>query len=237
MNIVVITGTPVKGVTHQLKEIFTGTVRDGNDVTEFTLPKDLPEFCCGCKTCFFKGEDKCPHAAYTVPIWNAMIAADLIVFAYPVYALRAPGSIKALLDHYCVHWTVHRPKEEMRTKRVAILTNSIGAPNGAAQKDVATSASWWGVPDVQKLGFGLMEDVFWEKISDKRRADMTEKIERFAKRCMKPINTGSLKVRFFFWMSKKMHQSGYRKELASGVTPMLDNQYWAEKSWITGLPS
>jgi multimeric flavodoxin WrbA len=42
-----------------------------------------------------------------------MTDVDLIVFAYPVYALRAPGQVKALLDHFAVHWMVHRPKSEM----------------------------------------------------------------------------------------------------------------------------
>jgi len=234
VKIVIINGTAVKGCTYQLKEIFLSAVKDGNEVTEFTLPKELPEFCCGCKNCFFKGEEACPHAAYTLPIWNAIMQSDIIVFTYPVYALRAPGSIKALLDHFCVHWIVHRPKEEMFSKRVAILTNSIGAPNGSAQKDVATSFSWLGVSDIKKLGFGLMEDVFWDKISEKRRAKMQKKTERFANKCLRPIKKGSLKVKAFFMISKMMHQSGYKKELAQGKVPLLDNQYWVEKGWIKG---
>jgi len=234
MRIVIINGTGVKGCTYQLKEIFLNAVKHGNEITEFTLPKELPEFCCGCKNCFFKGEETCPHAEYTLPIWNAIMQSDLIFFTYPVYALRAPGSIKALLDHFCVHWIVHRPKEEMFSKRVAILTNSIGAPNGAAQKDVATSFSWLGVSDIKKLGFGLMEDVFWDKISEKRRAKMKEKVERFAKKCLLPVRKGSLKVKAFFFISKIMHQSGYKKELAQGKEPLLDNQYWVQKGWIRG---
>lgn len=232
MKVVVINGTPVKGCTHQLKESFVNAISDGNEIPEFTLPRDMPELCCGCKNCFFKGEETCPHAAYTMPIWNAIMEADLIVFAYPVYALRAPGSIKALLDHFCVHWMVHRPKMAMRTKRVAILTNSIGAPNGAAQKDVATSFTWLGVSDIKKLGFGLMEGVAWDEISKSRRASMQRKTWRFAQACLKPIKKGSLKVSVFFAMSRLMHQGGYRAELAQGKTPFLDNQYWAEQGWI-----
>lgn len=232
MRIVIINGTPVKGCTYQLKEIFLNAVKDGNEITEFTLPKDLPELCCGCKNCFFKGEETCPHAQYTMPIWSVVMQADLIVFAYPVYALRAPGSVKNLLDHMCVHWLVHRPEEAMRSKRVAILTNSIGAPNGSAQKDVKTSATWLGVCDIKKLGFGLMEGVVWDEISEKRRAKMQYKTEQFAKNCLKPINTRSLKVSAFFTVCKTMHQHGYKNALAKGETPALDDQHWAKKSWI-----
>lgn len=42
-----------------------------------------------------------------MPVWNAVLAADLLVFAYPVYALRVPGQMKSLLDHFACHWMVH----------------------------------------------------------------------------------------------------------------------------------
>ncbi len=135
MKIVVVNGTPLKGVTYHMKEMFLEPLREGNEITEFQ-PKDMPPFCVGCKNCFFRGEQLCPHADKTMPIWEAMLAADLLVFAYPVYALRAPASVKSLLDHFCVHWMVHRPDERMFSKTAVILTNSVGAPNGSAQKDV-----------------------------------------------------------------------------------------------------
>lgn len=86
-----------------------------------------------------------------------MLKADLLVFAAPVYALRTPGQMKALLDHFCCHWMVHRPDKAMFTKCAVILTNSIGASNREAQKDIATSLQWLGISDVRCLGFGLME--------------------------------------------------------------------------------
>ncbi len=161
------------------------------------------------------------------------MASDLLVFVYPVYALRAPAAIKSLLDHFCVHWIVHRPKKEMFLKRAAILTNSIGAPNGAAQKDVATSLSWMGVSDIRKLGFCLMEGVLWEELSPERREKMKRRTERFARGCAKRLKKSwSLKIKAFFAMSRRMLQSGYRKDLAGGKTPFLDNQYWAAEGWI-----
>ena len=49
-----------------------------------------------------------------------------------------PGQLKALLDHFGCHWIAHRPKKAMFTKTAIVLTQSIGAPNKAAQKDVTT---------------------------------------------------------------------------------------------------
>ena len=113
MRIVAITGTNVKGCTHAMMDLFLDTLRAGNTVESFTLPNDGPPYCIGCKNCFLQGEEHCPHAAQVMPIWNAMLGADLIVLAYPVYALRAPAQVKALLDHLCAHWIVHRPKPDM----------------------------------------------------------------------------------------------------------------------------
>ncbi len=161
MNIVVINGTEVKGCTYRIKELFLSVLRDNNQLEEFYLPGDMPHFCEGCKVCFYKDENLCPHASYVRPIWNSILAADLLVFATPVYSMRIPGQLKALLDHFSCHWLVHRPDKAMFSKRAVILTNSIGAPNRPAQKDIITSLNWLGVSDVQCLGFGLMEGVIW----------------------------------------------------------------------------
>ncbi len=132
MKIVVINGTEIKGCTYHIKETFLSILKDENDIMEYYLPKDLPHFCTGCKKCFFKDENLCLHASFTMPIWNAILEADLLVFASPVYALRIPAQMKTVLDHFCCHWMVHRPDKKMFTKRAVILTNSIGAPNSPA---------------------------------------------------------------------------------------------------------
>ena len=91
-----------------MKEMFLENFDNSHEVVQY-YPKDMPEFCIGCKNCFMRGENLCPHFEKVSPIWNSILSAYLIVFAYPVYALRAPASIKSLLDHLCVHWMVHRP--------------------------------------------------------------------------------------------------------------------------------
>lgn len=229
MKIVVINGTEVKGCTYQIKEAFLDPLRPNHEIQEFTLPKDLPYFCCGCKTCFFKSEKNCPHAAYVLPLWDAMLSAELLVFTSPVYALRASGQMKALLDHLCVHWMVHRPEERMFTKKAVILTNAIGVLNGGAQKDMATSLSWLGVSDIKKLGIGLMEGVIWKDLSEKRKKSITDKVKRLSKRYQKPYKSKKgLVVTAKFLLCKIMHQS-----IAKTESPLsADNQHWLDKGWI-----
>lgn len=203
MKITVITGTMVKGCTYRIKELFLENLRDGNDITEFYLPRDMPEFCTGCKTCFFKDERLCPHAKYVLPIWEAIMDADLLVFTTPVYALRASGQMKALLDHFCVHWLVHRPEEKMWNKKAVILTNAVGFFNSGAQNDIATSLLWLGISDVKKLGVGLMEGVIWGELSEKRRKTIEAKAKKLALRYKKPYNSHKgIKVRALFAVTK-----------------------------------
>lgn len=229
MKITVINGTEIKGCTYQIKESFLEELRYGNDITEFYLPKDLPYFCCGCKTCFLKSEQLCPHAEYVEKIWKSILESDLLVFASPVYALRTTAQMKSLLDHLCVHWLVHRPDDRMFLKKAVILTNAIGIFNGGAQKDISTSLTWLGVSDISKLGIGLMESVFWNELSDKRRRIITEKTKRLAKKYKNnyAVHKG-LKVKLLFAVTKKMHQAVAKKEKKLSA----DNEHWVNKGWI-----
>ena len=183
MNIVAITGTNVNGCTQRMMDLFLTNLGQGHTIRSFVLPKDGPPYCLGCKTCFLKDEALCPHADTVLPIWDAMLWADLIVFAYPVYALRAPAQVKALLDHLCSHWFVHRPKPEMFGKRAVIIAQAIGKLNRGAIADVSTSLKWLGVSAIRTLNIGLMGDVFWEKLSQKRRDSITRKLTRLAAHC------------------------------------------------------
>jgi multimeric flavodoxin WrbA len=229
MRIVVINGTPYRGVTHHIKESFLRTLREGNEIAEF-YPADLPGFCVGCKNCFLRGEEKCPHVQKTEVVWQAFRAADLLVFAYPVYAMRAPASIKSLLDHLCVHWMVHRPDPVVFTKTAVILTNSVGAPNGAAQKDVKTSLTWMGVSKIHIYGIGMMGDIDVTKMSPRHKSVIKKRTERLAARVVdcQPRTRRSLKVGGLFAFCKWQHQMGLKSE----TRPSLDNAHYLNHGWI-----
>lgn len=185
----------------------------------------------GCKNCFTNGEDKCPHYSEVNPIWNAFLEADLLVFAYPVYALRAPASIKSLLDHFCVHWMVHRPDPTFFAKIAVIITNSVGAPNGSAQKDVSTSMSWMGISNIHTCGAGMMGDIIVEKMTTKHKDMLTKKMQKLASKIcnVAPIKRKSLVVSLKFFMCKHMH----KMVLKSEIEPCLDNKHYIENGWIS----
>ena len=229
MKITVINGTPAKGVTYLMKESFLSHLRSGNEITEF-YPKDLPPFCVGCKNCFLRGEDTCPHASVMAPIRNSIMEADLLVFAYPVYVLRAPASIKSLLDHMGVHWTVHRPEPAMFKKTAVIITNSVGAPNGSAQKDVITSLQWMGVSKIYTCGAPMMGDIFVDTMTTKHRKMLHSKMHSLASKVkdVRPCRRMSLKVGMLFQMAKAQHAMVLKSE----TEPSLDNAHYIKHGWL-----
>lgn len=231
MKCVVINGTQVKGCTYHLKELFLNEVKPTH-CTEFYLPMDAPGYCTGCKRCFTEHESLCPHFEKVEPIRKAMLEAELIVFAYPVYVMRSPGHVKSLLDHLGVNWLVHRPEPAMFHKTAVIITQSIGAPNGAAQKDVKTSLHWLGVPVVKRIGFGMIEGVLWDEISQERKQKFERKMRRFAQkfRSISPRKK-TMRTKLYFSMCRKM-QRDVLKKLPEGQKPYADSQYWIDQGWI-----
>lgn len=227
--ITVIMGTEIKGCTYHLKEAFIEDLGE-HQIKEFVLPKDQPHFCIGCKRCFLEGEEYCPHYEWVSPIFQSILESDLILFAYPVYALRAPGQVKALLDHFCYNWVIHRPKKEFFTKKIAILTQSIGGPNGPAQKDVSTSMNWMGNSNIRKLGFGLMEGIDWDKLSHQRKESMIKKVKGFAEYYKNTMgNRRGVKGKVLFNLGKSLRKNVIKTE----ETRSYDSQYWLDQGWIS----
>lgn len=231
MKMVIINGTSVKGVTDFMKNEYLNYFRENNEIIQF-YPNDFPPFCTGCKSCFLRGEDKCPHYDKVEPIWNALIKADMLVFAYPIYALRAPASIKSLLDHLCVHWMVHRPEPEFFKKTAVIITNSVGAPNDSAQKDVKTSLNWMGLSRVYTCGAPMMGDIFLDEMTVKHKKMLVERMKKLAAKTddVQPCMRMNLKVNMFFGMAKIQHSAVLKTE----KEPSLDNAHYIKHGWIKG---
>ena len=120
-------------------------------------------------------------------------------------------------------WMTHRPEPAFFKKKAVIITNSIGAPNRAAQKDVATSLNWLGISLVSICGIPLMGDIFVDSMSEKHRRMIDEKMES--------RNGGthmSVKVWMFFQMAKLQH----KMVLNSEEVPGLDSAHYLKHGWI-----
>ena len=230
MKITVVNGTSLRGITYKLKEYFLDNFRENAEITEFFLPKDCPDFCAGCKTCFLHDENKCKDREYVEKIEKAMQEADLLVFASPSYVFHTTGAMKTMLDHFGYRWMPHRPLKEMFFKRAVIITQCLGAGGKSAAKDIKDSLSWWGVSDIKTLSFKLMSDVLWDKIPEKRRNAIKASIDSCAKKTLaalpnKPRVNLSTKCKFF--IVRAMQTSLGKKD-----PEYTDFKYWKSNGWL-----
>ncbi|MDO5345776.1 MAG: NAD(P)H-dependent oxidoreductase [Lachnospiraceae bacterium] len=231
MKITVINGTEKHGVTYRLKEIFLEQFREKSDIREFYLPKDCPAFCSGCANCVIKGEHICKDAEYIKKITSSLLESDLIVMTSPVYVMHATGSMKALLDHLAYLWMPHRPAPEMFTKRAVIITQCLGAGAKSAAKDIKHSLSWWGISRITVFTGKLMGDIVWEGLSEKKRLELTKKINHLSDRFFhinyeKPSRVNAItRIKFLFCrkLQKALHESD---------PDYLDGKYWAKMGWL-----
>jgi multimeric flavodoxin WrbA len=221
MKIVVINGINHFGSTYKLTHKLLDKLE--GEVKEYFLPKDFDEFCLGCTTCLFKGEDKCPHNEKLKPIVDSLIEADLIVLDSPVYCMHATGSMMAFLDHLAYMWMAHRPNEAMFKKQAVVLTTCAGAGKKSTIKDMRDSLFYLGVGRIYEYGVALMAPTL-EDVKDKKKKKIDKKMNKIAKSITK--RNGKVKPKFktkaFFFLMHLMQKNGYNE---------LDKNHWVERGW------
>ena len=221
MKTVIIHGQSHQGSTCHIAQMLAEKI--GGETTEFFLPKDFGEFCCGCIRCFRESADKCPHYEKLSPITQALDEADVIILASPVYVFHATGAMKALLDHYGWRWMAHRPDERMFKKQGVCIATAAGAGMKSTNKDMADSLFYWGVAKIDKIGIGVAA-VDWDKVSEKKKAKIDNITTSLAKKIVR--RSGSvkpgLKTRAMFFIMHLVQKNGWNP---------ADVNYWKEKGW------
>ena len=221
MKIVIINGQNHKGSTRSIAKMLAD--KTGGSVTEFFLPRDFGEFCCGCINCFRESETKCPHYAKLAPITEAIDEADVIILASPVYVYHATGAMKALLDHYGWRWMAHCPEEKMFKKQGVCVSTAAGAGMKWTNKDMADSLFFWGVAKIYKIGRAVAA-VDWDSVSEKEKRRIEKATDAVARKIVKRqgrVKPG-LKTKGFFFIMHLVQRNGWNKR---------DVDYWNEKGW------
>ena len=231
MKMAVINGTEKHGVTFKLKETFLERFRNNAEIIEFYLPRCCPNFCNGCASCCLRGEENCKDYSFIQPIEKSLSEADLIVMTSPAYVMHATGAMKTLLDHLAYRWMPHRPAPEMFKKRAVIITQCLGSGAKSAAKDIKHSLSWWGISKIGVFTGALMGDIVWDKLSEKRRKKLSNKINKLSKKFYKinyakPAHTNlSAKIKFAFCRIMQ-------KQLYKNNPDYVDAKYWHEQGWL-----
>ena len=226
MKIAIIYGTQrkSKSTTYNIAQQFIARLSEGDTVSEFFLPKSMPNFCRGCWNCY-TDYTKCPDYEYLHPIIEAMREAELLIFTAPVYVYHVPGQVKAFLDHFGYRWMVHQPMKEMFGKQALLISTAAGAGTKSTLKDLKDSMAFWGVARVHTFGRNS-NAADWDGVSEKKRLEFQKEIEKISAKIkarsgnVKP----SLKVKGMFYamrfMQKKYH-----------FNP-TDVEYWKAQGWF-----
>lgn len=222
MKITIIHGQSHKGSTYHIAEMLAEKLN--GDITEFFLPRDFGAFCIGCTNCFGKSEDMCPHYETLKPITEALDNADVIILASPVYVYHVTGAMKSFLDHYGYRWMVHRPEERMFQKQAVCISTAAGGGMKSANKDMADSTFYWGIPKTYRYGAGVAA-VSWEGVKPKLKRRIEAKTTALARKIQR--NQGrvkpSLKTKCFFYIMRLLQKRDWNQ---------VDADYWREKGWL-----
>ncbi len=105
MEIVVLQGSPnLKGSTNLLVESFTkGAQEAGHVVTRFDVCAMNVHACLGCVACGFEGP--CAQSDDVGIIRKALLSADMVVFATPLYYYGMTAQLKNVVDRFAAYNT------------------------------------------------------------------------------------------------------------------------------------
>lgn len=229
MNITVFHGSPRKGNTYKATKTFLDELsKKGVELSEFFLPRDLPEFCTGCQLCLGNPHEKCPHSQYVTPILNAVLNADALVFTTPHHgACSMSASLKNLLDHLDFLTMTVAPRAEVFSKKAFIITTGTGSK--AAIKPVKKFLKNWGINRVYSLGFRMFTDK-WDMMPQKKRVKFEKKLRVSARKFYKAKKRRPYISTVFMYHINKFI---IKKYIGEGNYPY---EYWKEKGYFKKRP-
>jgi len=236
MKIVVVHGSPRKGNTYAATQVFMEEMRKQGPVefSEYFLPKDMPEFCCGCMICFLKSEELCPHAKYTLPVLDDMLKADALIFSTPVFVFQASGCMKSFLDHYGHLFIVHRARPEMFRKKAFIISSTAGAGTKAAIKTINASLRYWGINRVYSLAFATFGDE-WKSMKTDKKSKINSRIKKKAVRFYREVASGKRHHPYFLIRLMFIVRKIMMKKFDDDSS--VDKKYWMKNGWLQGTNS
>lgn len=155
MRITVLTGSPHrKGTSALLAERFIAGAEDaGHEVFRFDAAFEEVHPCLSCGRCRIAGE-RCVHRDEMDRLMPNLLAADLVVFATPLYYFGMPAPLKAVVDRF---YSVHYALTKNRKRAVLLVTAADGheeavAPLRSHYQRILSYLSWEDAGVVAALG-------------------------------------------------------------------------------------
>ncbi len=124
MKIVIVNGSPRRGNTYTAINAFTEGAKENNEIEIIDANKLNMKGCQGCGACeCYKG---CVAKDDTNPTIDKLVAADMIVFATPVYWWGVTAQLKTVIDKcYC-------RGAQLKGKKIGLIVTG-GSPTDSIQ--------------------------------------------------------------------------------------------------------
>lgn len=151
MNIIVINGADRSDRIEKMKEQFLIAMGVDNHVSEYYLPEAFPAFCIDCRVCECSGISACPHAKYTVPLWDAILSADIMVFTLPASTSAIPKQMKELLDHYYARFMAQSADAKMFNKQAVVIAGEMNLQISSILDSIKASLDEWGIQQIHSV--------------------------------------------------------------------------------------
>ncbi len=195
----------------------------GIRVETVSLAHSNIQMCRGCRSCFDRGEEKCPLKDDVLLIYQKMLDADAFVIASPVYVEDVNGVMKNWIDRMA--FNCHRPAFYGKTA-LLFSTSAMGSSNHTLRTMHAAMTAWAAtIAGRMKFRLGALSDI------DHIRSVYKEQIRRESEKLVRSLLDGSAQKPSFYsllafavqkryWLKNKDYQDTY------------DYAYWVKQNWL-----
>ncbi len=158
MKVLAISASPRKGGNSDVlcDQFLTGAKEAGHEVSKLRLAEKQIAPCLACNACM-RGEHSCVQHDDMAEILDALIAADVIVLATPVYFYSPAAQIKLMIDRCYPRY------REIRGKQFYLIVTAADARHEAADETLAALRGFLRcLPDAKEQGV-LYGTGAWDK--------------------------------------------------------------------------
>lgn len=180
------------------------------------------ELCRGCRTCFDRGEDRCPLQDELPAIRAKIDAADGLIVASPVYVNDVNGIAKNWIDRMA--YVCHRPAF---AGKCATLIATVGeGPTNHTLRTMNFALRSWGFHIVGRAGYkmgALMSQAEAER-------HFQDEVDQIAEALFQAVAQQQyLRPSFISLMIFKVQQYAWQRVSAPGS---YDHAYWESRGWF-----
>lgn len=179
------------------------------------------ELCLGCKLCFEKGEEACPHKDDRDVLIEKMMASDGVVFASPSYMFQVSALMKALIDRLA--YIGHRPRFFGKTFTSVVTQGLFGG--GKIVKYLDFVGACLGFRTVRGVCVTALEPMT-EREAEKIDGLLTKQSARFHRSLIGAANPAP---RLMMLAGFRIGRARMRVNLDESS---LDYRYYAENGWF-----